>query len=293
MTRDQWLNDRRYAPDGGYRITASDVAAITGWHPTRTAIDVYAAKVTGDEIIDTVEMMIGREFEEPIAKIYAKLTGREVHNPGSTRLLAHPDIPWLAATLDREIWEIGTSPDELPGAPLEIKHAGFQKLKEWSNGCPMWVQIQNQIQMACSNSSWGAYCGVVGGTAPKFGDLSFSSDFINSTIPDLEKFRKCCETKTVPEVQKPRDLDTIKDLFPNDNKKSVSLGHRHLEILTEWNGYKVEIKEYEEKRKKLEATIRADIGEATFGVLPDGSYVALKTIVRKDGVSYRTLNWVD
>lgn len=287
MTRMHWLNARRFTPDGGFRVTASDVAAIIGWHPARTAMDVYTSKVTASEIEDTVEMMMGRMFEEPIAQLYANLTGRVVVDPGPTTLFIHRDFLWLGATPDREIFRVGE--EDSDGGALEIKHAGSYKMREWENGCPLWVQIQNQVQMACMDLSWGAYCGVVGGNAPKYGDLSFNADFLDSCIPDLEDFIRRCNENDPPPATKPRDLNAVKKLFPHDSGGTVYLNESHVELADEWEQSKIDRKTAEDKQKTLEAKIRVVIGEATFAELPDDTLLTLKTTVRKDGVRYRTL----
>jgi predicted phage-related endonuclease len=287
--RMHWLDARRFTPLGGYRVTASDISAILGWHPARTALDVYAAKVTGDEIVDTVEMMMGREFEPSIARIYASITGRTVVNQGDTVLDVHPNFQWLAATCDRHIWEDAADVDLIPGSPLEIKHANMYKSKEWADGCPLWVEIQNQVQQACTSSTWGAYCGVVGGTAPKYGDIDFSHRFFESIIPKLEMFIKLCENGTPPEPSEPRDLTTIKELYPLDSGETVHLGKAHEKLADEWEKAKADRKTADDKAKVAEAKLRKAIGDATWATLPDGTLLTLTTTKRKDGVRYRTM----
>jgi putative phage-type endonuclease len=288
--RMHWLNARRFTPTGGYRVTASDAAAILGWHPTRTAWDVYTNKLTGEEIQDNDAMLMGRLFEEPIAELYAIKTGRRVENPGATSILIHPDHDWLGATLDRHTWELGA--EDIPGSPLEIKHAGAQKIKEWDDGAPLWVQIQLQIQIACSDANWGAYCGVVGGRPPIYDDIDRNNRFLDEAIPKLERFIRRCNERDDPPITSPRDLSNVKFLYPYDNGDTVDLDDTYLGIAEQWEEWKSEVKIAEDEKKTREAKLRAAIGEATFGKFPDGSCLALRTFVRKDGVSYRTLKWV-
>lgn len=283
----QWLNARRFEPSGGFRVTASDAAAILGWHPSRTGLDVYYTKITGNELEDTDEMLWGRLEEEPAAQYYAIKTGRRVENPGATTISVHPALPWLAATLDRVTWEHG---DEYSrGVPLEIKHAGDYKLREWADGAPLWVQIQLQIQIACWEANWGAYCGAVGGRPPKYGDVDRNDTFIDSAISKLEEFVQQCNERTPPPPTQPRDLDVIRNLYPNDNGDTVHLDKSHEKLADQWEQAKEDRKRSEDEAKMTETKIRAAIGEATFATLPDGTLLTLTTTVRKDGVRYRTL----
>lgn len=285
--RIQWLNARRFEPSGGFRVTASDAAAILGWHPSRTGLKVYETKITGVEQEDTPEMKWGRYQEPVIALWYADETGRRVENPGATTITVHPDLPWLAATLDRVIWDYGD--EDSSGAPLEIKHAGDYNLREWLDGAPLWVQMQLQIQMACWDAGWGAYCGSVGGQPPKYGDVDRNDTFIDSAIRKLEEFVQQCNRRTPPPPTLPRDLDVIRNLYPLDNGDTVHLDKSHEKLADQWEQAKSDRKKAEDEAKTTEAKIRAAIGAATFATLPDGTLLTLTTTVRKDGVRYRTL----
>lgn len=281
--RTKWLAQRREL------ITASDVPAILGMAPPRSAWSVYVQKKTGSELDDTDEMMMGRMFEEPIAQLYAIKTGRPVVNLGSTEIQIHPDIPWLGATLDRSTWEVDDDPIEVDGSPLEIKHGGSYQLKHWDEGAPVKVQIQLQLQIACTCASWGAYCGVIGGNAPIFGDMYRNDTFLDSTYERLELFKWMLDNEIPPPVTSPLDLGPIKKLYPLDSGETVQLDKAHLKIANRWEQSKADIKSSEDEKETTEAKLRAYMGDATFGILLDGTMLTLWTTKRKDGAVYRTL----
>lgn len=286
VSKKEWLSNRRYAPSGGYRITASDVGAILGWDPRRTALNVCENKINGSETPDNDDMMAGRCLEPGIADFYEKKTGRLVRNPGDTFMNVHPDFDWLAATPDRFTWEIGE--EESQGSPLEIKHARSKKWREWQDGAPLWVQIQVQTQIACAVAPWGAYCGFVGG-APFMGDIERNDGFIDSTLLILDDFILRLNAGILPDVTAPRDLTPIKKLYPHDNGETIMLTADDKDLADGWQQAKEDRKKSEDEREMKEAKLRAKIGGATFGSLPDGTILSLKTTVRKDGVTYRTL----
>jgi putative phage-type endonuclease len=275
ISRAEWLAKRREL------ITASDVAAILGFDPRRTALDVYVSKVTGEEIEDNDAMLLGRELEDGIANVYAAKTGRYVRDTGATDITIHPSIPWLGATVDRDTWDIDEDPMLDPPSPLEIKHAGFMKRREWDGDIPIWLQIQLQTQVACKDASWGAYCGVVGGIEIHLGDMDRNDDFIESMIPRLEIFRQRIIDKDPPPVSSPKCLDAIKRLYPEDNGETVPLDSYAVELANEWEQAKENITSCKRSLDELEAKLRAMIGDATFGALPDGTILTLTTTTRK------------
>lgn len=273
IERAEWLAKRK-----DY-ITASDVAAILGYSPYATALDIYARKKTADELADSDAMLLGRCLEDGIARVYAAKTDREVDDLGGTLLTIHPDIPWLAATLDRVTWR-GDEPAGAPGSPLEIKHAGAYKLGEWEDGAPLWVQIQLQIQIACRGSQWGAYCGVIGGAHIRLGDVDRSDEFIESTIPILDEFRRRLANDDPPPVTEPRHLEAVRRLYPLDTGTTVELDADAEALANEWERAKATIKEAEAVRDLAQAKLLAMVGPNTFGALPDGTLLTAKTTAR-------------
>jgi putative phage-type endonuclease len=297
MNREQWLAARREI------ITASDVAAILGYDDRRTALDVYVNKITGQEIEDSDAMLLGRCLEDGIGRAYAVKTGRPVSEFPEYYMAVHPEIPWLAATPDRETerptpvrvddsvvkMSIGES------GPLEIKHAGWMKRRDWEDSAPLFVQIQLQIQIACMSTSWGAYCGVVGGSEIHYDDMDFNKAFFDNAVEQLDEFHWRLKHKRPPAVDCPKHLKAIKALYPNDNGETVDLSPE-IELLdAQREEAKRTAKESDAQADELEAKIREAIGSATFGKLPSGVILSLKTTPRKGyttvvkPTTYRTL----
>lgn len=295
MNREQWLELRRYREGVGYCIQASEVAAILGFDDHRTALDVYVQKITGNGIDDNDPMLLGRCLEGGIAKAYQEKTNRPVFDPGDFTIFQHPDVPWLGATLDRVTWETGEDSQVIPGAPLELKNVGGYNASLWKDGPPLWLQIQLQMQIACSIADWGAYCAVVGGSSIHFGDMDRNDSFIDSTIPKLKEFKWRLDNEKPPEPTTAKCLDAVKALYPEDSGETVELGHDHSDLWWKLGDAKERIKDANDDKKKAEAKLRAAIGDATFGALPDGSTLTLKTTKNKgdtrviEPYSYRTL----
>lgn len=131
------------------RITASNVGAILGLDPYRTADDVMRAMVRAHhgaekEFNGNVATEWGNGFEDEARQTYVMDTGNEVRRIG---FCIHPDHDWLGATPDSFV-----EPDGL----LEIKCPyGKRKggdLKPLSEQPHYAAQIQ--VQLACTGKAW-------------------------------------------------------------------------------------------------------------------------------------------
>jgi predicted phage-related endonuclease len=297
--REEWLAER-----AKLNVNASDAAAILGYDadtgdgtPRRTALDVYVQKKSPVDT-DTDQMLIGRCLEDGIGKVYAEKTRRPVLDPGDYTIWVHDEYPWIGATLDRLTSRVINHADFGESAPLELKHVGWYKRYEWIEAPPLWLQIQLQVQIACAGASWGAYCGIAGGSDIHLGDQERNEAFFESALPVFDEFRWRLENNLPPSVEMPRNLDAVKRLYPEDSGETVELGDDVATWFDQLQEVKAFTKEASELKDELEAKIKLAIGNATFGELPDGRRLSLKTTYRKaytkdvKSGTYRTLRMI-
>jgi predicted phage-related endonuclease len=287
LSHEEWLAERRK------HIGASDCAAILGFDPRRGPLAVYEEKVLGRETPDNDWLRFGRKVEGAIADMYAVKTGREVEDMGATHFEFHPlvDFP-LACTLDRTVMH-----GSLFG-PLELKNIGdFSSAKAYEEDPHLHHQIQLQIQIACLDSTWGSLAALFPGYNLVWKDLERNDDFLETVYPELENFWRHVVDKVPPPVESHRDLEVVKRLYPADSGETVALDIHEMGLVNDWQARKKEAKEKETRAKELEAHLRAAMGDATWGALPDGTFLSLKTTKCKGYTSvvdslpyeYRTL----
>ena len=130
----QWLEERRKG------IGGSDIAAVMGLSPWKTAYQVYqekrkeVANWEGNEATDW-----GKRMEPAIRQWYSDTTGRSVRVP--EKIITHSRYPFMLASID------GFTDDPLRG--LEIKTA--RSVKGWgepgSNEIPDYYILQVQHYM--------------------------------------------------------------------------------------------------------------------------------------------------
>ncbi len=289
--RQEWLAERREL------VTASDAAAILGEDPRRGAHAVYLEKVFAVEPEESVMMRRGRRHEAAIADEYADQTGRPVRALGDFVITRHAAIPWLAATLDRVIepTELAPAPPGCSGpAPLQIK-LGLGSAKAWQEEAPVYYRVQVQIEIACYGSSWGALAGLVGPGPLETVDEPRHDLFLEGALPLLEEFRDRVRRRDPPEADGlPGTTEVLKRLFGrHGNGDTVALDREALGLADELELAKVAARDAGAVVQALKNRIRARLGAASHGALPDGSFLSLddrhRSAYEVEAADYRAL----
>lgn len=122
LTEQEWLTYRRQG------IGGSDVAAILGISPFRTARDLYDDKLNIASAVDDtgnwVALEMGHLLEPLVAQIFTKKTGLEVFQ--IKKMFQHPQYPFMLADVDYFV--------RLPNrkiALLEIKTTNYNAKDHW------------------------------------------------------------------------------------------------------------------------------------------------------------------
>jgi putative phage-type endonuclease len=120
-------------------LGGSDLGAIAGLNPYRTALDVYLDKTSDDITEETnAAMRWGNLLEDVVAKAYSEDTGYDVEIEPNT--IYHPEYSFLAANIDR--WA------DNKRRILECKTASFLKAKEWGDSGTDQIPESYLIQVA-------------------------------------------------------------------------------------------------------------------------------------------------
>lgn len=116
IEREAWLAARCQG------IGGTDVAAIVGVNPYRTAIDVYCDKLgLSEPREETRAMRLGKRLEPVLIAEYSLETGLEAL-PWQA-LLRHPTVPWMLGTPDARLVTLPRG--------LELKTAGGRQAHRW------------------------------------------------------------------------------------------------------------------------------------------------------------------
>lgn len=267
--REEWLKVRREG------IGGSDAAGVLGVSPWSSPVRVFTDKVLGEEDRDTEPMYWGRTLEPVILAHYAKETGREAKSDG--RLLRSVANPFMQVTLDGT--QVAIDKDG-PGF-VEVKNTRFGM----SEGVPEHYWVQMQHQFAVTGFKWGSFAVLTMGSEFFWCDVERDDGFIDETlIPrEAELWSRVLAKGPTPSPDATQaTLDALKRLYPRDNGETVELGGDFLDMDAERQTIAVELSRLEVDKRGIDNAIKAKLGDATAGVLPNGRTYTWKA--RKDGV---------
>lgn len=291
-TREAWLTARTTS------IGASESAALFGLSPDsrESAYSLWAKKaaLVEPEQIDAEWLEWGQILEEPIAQRYAKRTGAVLWTPPTPWCVAvHPRLPFLTATIDR--WIVNPGQDR---GDLEIKNVGAFN-SDWKGdggglAIPLHIQAQVQHQLAVTGFSYAVVAALIGGNKLETFEVERNPDFIEELEAKAEDFWGKVQRKEAPPADGSEATSKVlKRLHPDDDGSTIVLDAEAEELTAQLEAAKAEKSCAEAREKEAKNKLQAKIGAATFGQLPGGRILSLKTTSRAghyvDESKYRTL----
>ena len=128
MDRAQWEARRKY-------LGASEVPAVCGLDPFKTAADIWAHKKGYAELTTSAPAEIGHLLEPVLLEEYGRRYGVKVERP---------------ATIVRG-YRAATPDGLVPGKSLQVKVVGYHMAHHWREGVPDYVQAQVQAEMSLAD----------------------------------------------------------------------------------------------------------------------------------------------
>jgi predicted phage-related endonuclease len=199
-------------------------------------------------------------------------------------------VPYLFATVDREI--IAAAGKSVP-APLELKSTNAFRSEDWLDEPPVHVQIQGQHQLMVTGRAWMSFAVLIGGQDFRWVDVARNENFIAVMRERLAAVWRRVERADPPPAGA-EDKDILAALYPRASPGTVV----DLPALAStWDADRdvavAELGKWMRIKDDSEAKIKAAIGDAEVGLLPDGGRYTWKTIAREEYVapatSYRQL----
>lgn len=273
--RDHWLRERRNG------IGASDAAAILGENPWASPLQVYCDKLgIGEPVEENEKMKWGVRLEPIVAEAYAEETGRELFDLGRFTILRSIERPWLQATLDRPILNDPRGPGD-----LEIKTTAAHNEGDWEDGAPRHVWVQKQHQLAVTGAAWGSIAVLIGGQKLLWCDVERDDRFIDGMLEQEAEFWKRVVDLDPPQPDaSDRTRELLAKLYPADSGAVIPMEGRFIDLDLELLTLKEEIKQAEARKTAIENELKAALGDASTGVLPNGVKFTWKAQTRAEHV---------
>lgn len=268
MNRAEWLAERRKG------IGASDVAAILGMSPFKSAWQVYAEKTAGYQQAGNEPMAWGLKLEEAVAAAFEE----EAHLPVARPALGvfwHQSLPWMLCTPDRMA----------AGLPLELKTS--RAADGWgpteSDEIPDHYALQVHHQMAVLDAPGGYVAVLIGGSDFRWYRIPRSEAIVSRLVMIEGEFWKRClrREEPAPDWSDPRAQEIWDALHPPregaeiDLPETAAIHVRALESCT-YQGRVVD-----EIRTEARRHLAALMGDAGVGRLPDGTEIVRRLVPAK------------
>lgn len=249
----EWLAQRRRGLGG------SDIAAIVGYSPFQTAIDIWLTK-TGQAPAkaETPAMHWGHNLEAVIAEEYAAATGFKVE-PG-----VHLERGCMLGNTDRMI------PSE--GRILEVKTASPYKAKEWgepgTSEIPDYymLQVQWYLGLLPADEYIGADVPVlIGGNDFRIYHVGRDQELIDQIQAIGQRWwEKYIVGGEAPEPDGSiEDLRSRVQLHPKDNGKILTSTPELDDLARQLDAVKAAVQNAEAQQEALELQIKNIIGDAS------------------------------
>ena len=284
--RAAWLAARRSGVGG------SDISAILGINPWRTAVGVWMDKTgrTPDNEINEA-MFWGTVLEDVVARHYAETEQRKVQRIGE--MMRHPKHEWMLANIDRAIVTPGSRArfdgGRLLGADgiLECKTASAYKAGEWGregddDAIPTHYAAQAMWYLAIAGLDWCDVAVLIGGQKYLTKRIERDDETIRGMIERAEEFWfKHVVEGIAPE---PKTGDDALKLFPQDSGRIIKANPKTLELIARAQELKMQIKALEEElegdKKKGTAgvigSLKAFMGDASAIAIGDDALITWK-----------------
>ncbi len=276
--REAWLAKRQKM------LTASDAAAALGVNPYKSAVQLWSEKtglVDPSDLSGNEAVELGIRLESFTREAFADRTGREVQPWAQYVLVHHQTVDFLGCTPDATQRKDGDSDT----GNLQIKTSLGYAARRWNDGPPMEVQIQVQCEIAVMGLDWGTIAVLLAGPRLRYFDVERNDRFIAAMIDKLAEFWQCVQRREMPTVDGSfATTQALAKLHPNDDGSSKMLPSVGRQWSDDLAAIRNNIKAEQAKERVIVNKFRKHIGDATYGCLPDGGVLSLKSQTRREHV---------
>jgi len=277
--RESWLKARQEG------IGGSDAPAILGQSRFAGPAKIAAIKL-GYQVDDDSESELlkwGRLVEAPMMQALQEETGIEATVDGTMYRCQIPGREFMQATLD------GTARVDHDPVGIECKLA-YWTASDWDRGVPAAVNTQVQHQMAVLDLRASYVLVLLDGYRFRWSRVERDDAFIEEQLVPMETmfWEKIQAGEIVPPTMAApdREYEALKKLFPDhvEGKIKHLEGPEWIDVHDRWKVNKAAASQAEKAAKGYRNQLIAEIGDAEFGQLDDGTRLSLRQQTRAEHV---------
>jgi len=251
-------------------IGGSDVAAILGMSPYKSALELWAEKVghTENSTRDAIHLRFGHHVEPFVANEFERLT--KLHTVEHTCAIHHPENNFMYAHVDRFVVEEAWAPAVVDGVVvakslLECKTASVFNKDEWgqagSDEIPKAYLLQCIWYMAMTGCSTAHVAVLIGNADFRIYQINRQEKLERMVIDQAKRF--WFEHVLEGRPPKPQSTSDLKLLYPQSSQgQAIEASAPVLEALKNLREVQEEAKNLEVKAELIKTQIMAELGEA-------------------------------
>ena len=275
--RADWLLERRN------RLHSTDCARVLAEKELLAVFADKTAPFSDDEPEEWQRIKLASEAT--VRTIAQWKFGGKVHAWPATTIAVSREHPWLACTPDGLLVV-----DDHAGPGIhQIKCWSELDRDTWREGRPLYVQVQNQIELLVTGCTWGATDVMFGTQVVERFEFAPDPTFLALALPALKSF---WDSVLLGEQPAPTGSTAsraaLRRLHPNDNGLTVQLDDSVENEMQSYDIYRDEVASNQAKVDAIENQLRAALGDNTFGVTPAGRWISWKTNAAGDRVFGRS-----
>ena len=267
--REVWLQERKSG------IGGSDAPAVLGVSSFKTQLELFNEKLgLADATQQTERMEWGLRLEGAIVEAYAEKTGRAVVKREPYTITRSSKHPFMFATLDAEVED-----PKLGRGTLQAKCSEY----DWDEETPTEYLVQIQHEMEVGGFNWGSLALLVRGNRFRYIDVERHDRVISHIVEREAEFMERIK-KLEPPPAGPADADALATLYRKTTGEVIAVPAE----VGNWFDEKVkldeEIAKLTERQDHIKNACRQILGEAVFGMIPDGRRISWSPTKGQDAV---------
>lgn len=253
MDRAEWLERRRAT------LGASEVAAVCGLDPFKTAWDIWAIKLGYRQDTESEAGDLGNLIEPILLQRYANKTGRTLRQIGTLR---HPTETWASATPDAVA----------PGLDVQAKVVGARMLPRWDDGVPQYVVAQVHWEMWVAELPAADVVALLGGTDMQIYPVARNDELISYLVEICSRWwRDHVIGGEPPEIDGSESARlALQGRFPNATAGMAEAVPEFVSMALEYERRGQELKALKEQRDGIGNAMRLAIGDRAGLFWPGG-----------------------
>lgn len=266
-------------------IGGSDAATVLGLNPFTTPYELYLDKLgkapPEDEDFLKESRYWGSVLEQPVCDRYAEETGYKIQK--ANKLIRSKEHPFMIANIDRKV----VGEDRKIGFEAKTAARGDDWGESGSSEIPMYIMLQCQHYLAVTGYDHWDLAVLIGNRDYRMFRINPIAHIIENLIEAEQEFWDRVTNEVPPEHtwQSAATTRLMKNLYPGTNGSVIELpevAQKYQDVMSDANDQK---NMYDKVVVGCKNRIASLMGEASVGILPDGSAITRKEQTRKEYVA--------